>query len=169
MRKKTMINEKIQEALNRQLNRELYSAYLYLSMAAYCQSINLAGFAHWFEVQSKEEVDHAMRFYKHVVERMGRVLLSAIETPPAKWASPTEIFEQAYSHEKAVTGMIDDIVTLARSEKDHATDVFLQWFINEQVEEEANADQILQQLKLAGDKGQTLLMMDRELAKRKTE
>ena len=161
-----MINEKIQSAFNDQLNAELYSSYLYLSMAAYFQSINLEGFANWMRCQAQEEILHAMKFYSFVNERAGRVLLSAIEGPPINWDSPLAAFEDAYRHEEKVTAMINGLVDLAIQEKDHAANAFLQWFVNEQVEEEASVDAVVHQLKLAGDQGSGLFMVDRELATR---
>lgn len=160
-----MISKKIEEALNRQINAELYSAYLYLSMSAHFQTLNLKGFANWMRVQALEEFTHADKFYGFVLDRGGRVTLTAIDGPPTKWASPLAIFQEAYKHEQKVTGLINALVDLAIKEKDHATNTFLQWFVNEQVEEEANADGIAQQLKLVGD-GSGLLMLDRELAQR---
>jgi len=161
-----MIKENIQKALNKQINAELYSAYLYLSMSAYFQSINLAGFANWMRVQALEEMTHADKFYNFIVERGGRVELEAIEAPPKEWSSHLAVFENAYKHEQKVTSMINDLVDLAIKEKDHASNIFLQWFVTEQVEEEASADEVVQKLKLAGDKGSGLFMIDGELSKR---
>lgn len=161
-----MIDAKMQDALNEQMNAELYSSYLYLSMAAYFDEINLGGFANWMRVQTQEENMHAMKIYDHVVERGGRVLLKAIDAPPVEWESPLAVFEAAYGHERKVTGLINDLVDLARGVKDHATDNFLQWFVDEQVEEEQSADDIVQKLKLMeGFKG-GLFMLDRELGQR---
>jgi len=160
-----MIKEKMQEAINRQMNRELYSSYLYLSMSAYFESINLKGFANWMRVQTQEEMVHAMKFYDYVVERGGRVILDAIEAPPSKWKSPLAVFQHAYKHEQKVTGLINDLVNISVSEQDHATNNFLQWFVAEQVEEEASADGVVQKLKLVGDGG-GLSMLDQELAQR---
>ena len=161
-----MIGRKMEEALNEQINAEIYSAYLYLAMAAYFKSINLQGFAQWMKVQWQEELVHALKIYEFVGERGGRVVLKAIAEPPVKWKSPLAAFEAAYAHEQKVTGRINDLVNLAISEKDHATNAFLQWFVNEQVEEEASADQIVQNLKMAGDSAGALLMIDHELGKR---
>lgn len=161
-----MIKKNIQKALNKQINAELYSAYLYLSMSAYFQSVNLAGFANWMRVQALEEMTHADKFYNFIVERGGRIELEAIEAPPKEWASPLAVFENAYKHEQKVTSMINDLVDLAIKEKDHASNIFLQWFVTEQVEEEASADEVVQKLKLAGDKGSGLFMLDGELSKR---
>jgi ferritin len=161
-----MINEKIQDAFNDQLNAELYSSYLYLAMAAYFQSLNLEGFANWMRCQAQEEIVHAMKFYNFINERAGRVLLSAIEGPPASWDSPLAAFEDAYRHEEKISGLINTLVDLAIQEKDHAANAFLQWFVNEQVEEESSVDAVVHQLKLAGDQGSGLFMIDRELATR---
>jgi ferritin len=161
-----MINDKMQTAINKQINAELYSAYLYISMSAQFQAMNLKGFANWMRIQSLEEFTHADKFYNFLIDRGGRVILNSIEGPPTKWASPLAIFQDAYKHEQKVTGLINALVNLAIKEKDHAAHSFLQWFVNEQVEEEANADSIAQQLKLVGKNGQGLLMLDRELAQR---
>jgi len=161
-----MLNEKIEKALNQQLNAELYSAYLYLSMAAYFRSISLGGFANWMEVQYQEEVAHAMKFYSYINERGGRVILQAIEAPPTEWDSPLAVFQAAYAHEQKVTGMINDLVELAIQERDHATNIFLQWFVTEQVEEEDSANEVVEKLKLMSDARGGLFMLDRELGQR---
>jgi len=161
-----MLSERMQEALNGQLNAELYSAYLYLSMAAYYESLDLSGFANWMRVQAQEELAHAMKFYDYVNEREGRVILRPVEGPPTGWDSPRAPFEDAYRHEQKVTGMIGKLVDLALEERVHATHNFLQWFVAEQVEEEASANEVVQRLKLGGDSGYGLLMIDRELAQR---
>jgi len=161
-----MIDEKMQEAINKQLNAELYSSYLYLSMSAYFQSVNLGGFANWMRVQAKEELAHAMKFYDYVNERGGRVMLQSVEEPPSDWDSPLAVFEHVYRHEQKVTGMINKLVDLAVEARDHATNNFLQWFVSEQVEEEASADEVVQKLKLVGDAASGLFMIDRELAQR---
>jgi len=161
-----MIKEKIQEALNKQLNAELFSSYLYLSMAAYFESINLKGFANWMRVQTQEELVHAMKFYNFIIERGGKAVLSAIEGPPTQWKSPLAVFEHAYKHEQKVTGLINNLVDLSIAEQDHATNNFLQWFVAEQVEEEASADEVVQKIKLIGDATGGLFMLDQELAQR---
>ena len=161
-----MIKEKIQDALNKQINAELYSSYLYLSMSAFFESINLKGCANWMRVQTQEELVHAMKFYDYLIERGGKVILSSIESPPTEWPSPLAIFEQAYQHEQKVTGLINGLVDLAIAEKDHATNNFLQWFVSEQVEEEASADEVVQKIKLMGDARGGIFMLDRELAQR---
>jgi ferritin len=161
-----MIAKKMQEALNKQLNAELYSSYLYLSMSAYFQSVNLGGFANWMRVQGQEELAHALKFYDYVNERGGRVTLHAVEAPPFEWDSPLAAFEAVYRHEQKVTGLINELVDLALEVKDHATNNFLQWFVSEQVEEEASADEVVQKLKLVGDDASGLFMIDRELGQR---
>ena len=164
-----MLKEKIQTAMNEQIKHELYSAYLYLSMAAYSESVALPGFAHWLQLQAQEEVEHAMKFYHFINERGGRVTLMAIEQPPAEFESPLDIFEMTLEHEQKVTALINGLYKLALEEDDYASQVFLQWFVEEQVEEEATATEILDMLKMAGDKGQALLMMDRQLGQRQGE
>jgi len=161
-----MISKKMEKALNAQINAELYSAYLYLSMESYFQSLNLNGFANWMRVQTQEEVSHAMKIYDFINERGGRALLKGIEGPPTEWKSPLAVFEASYAHEQKVTGLINDLVDLAIKEKDHATNSFLQWFVNEQVEEEASADAIVQQLKMMEKAPGGLFMLDRELGQR---
>ena len=161
-----MISKKMEKALNGQLNAELYSAYLYLSMAAYFESADLAGFANWMRVQDAEERLHAMKFYDYIIERGGRVTLGPIEAPPSNWDSPLAVFEATLTHEQKVTGMINDLMDLAREEKDNASKIFLQWFVNEQVEEEDNVGKVLGQLKLIKDSPQALFMMDREMGQR---
>ncbi|KPK70240.1 ferritin [candidate division TA06 bacterium SM23_40] len=161
-----MVSKKMQEALNKQLNAELYSSYLYLSMSAYFQSVNLAGFANWMRVQAQEELVHAMKFYDYVNESGGRVTLGPVEGPQAEWKSPLDAFEHTYRHEQTVTGLINHLVDLAIEQKDHATNNFLQWFVSEQVEEEASANDIVQKLKLVGDAGGGMFMVDQELGQR---
>ncbi|MHC4075317.1 MAG: ferritin [Planctomycetota bacterium] len=161
-----MLNEKMQKALNKQINAELYSAYLYLSMQAYFKSLNLPGFANWMHVQVREELIHAMKIYDFVNERNGRVTLKEIAEPPAQWQSPLAAFEEVSKHEQKVTALINDLVNLAIEEKDHATNIFLQWFVNEQVEEEASAEAVVQELKLVKDAPDSLLLLDRQLAQR---
>ena len=161
-----MISKKVGEALNEQVNAELYSAYLYLSMEAYFESVSLAGFANWMRIQTQEELMHAMKIYDFVIERDGKVLLKAIEQPQSAWESPLATFEAVYKHEQKVTGLINDLVNLAIEEKDHATNTFLQWFVSEQVEEEKNACDIVGKLKLIEDSPQALFMMDDQMAQR---
>ena len=161
-----MLGNKMEKALNGQVNAELYSSYLYLSMSAYFESLKLRGFANWMRVQAQEEVVHAMKIYDHIIERGGRVILPAVEAPPTEWDSPLAVFEQVYSHEQKVTGLINDLVDLATSENDPATKSFLQWFVDEQAEEEDSANQVLQKLKLVGEAPDGLFMIDGELAER---
>ncbi len=161
-----MISQKMEQALNDQIKNELYSAYLYLSMAQYFHSLSLKGFANWMEVQAKEEQAHAEKFISYVNDAGGRVVLQAIDQPPSEFESARQIFEETLKHERFVTGKINELVTLAISENDHATNTMLMWFVTEQVEEEATADEFLQQIKLVGDKGHGILMLDRELGAR---
>jgi len=161
-----MLIEKMAKALNGQLNAELYAAYLYLSMAAYFTTKNLNGFANWLRVQAQEELMHAMKIYDYINERDGEVVLTQVGAPKTKWNSPLEAFEDAYNHECKVTGMINELVNLAISEKDHAANSFLQWFVIEQVEEESSALAIVDKLKLVGDDGAALFMIDGELGQR---
>jgi len=161
------LNEKMQEALNEQINAELYSAYLYLSMAAYFDSANLRGMAHWMKVQFQEEQKHAMRIYDHVNERGGRVTLRAVQAPPTEWASPLAAFQVVYQHEQKVTGLINGLVSLAQQEGDTTTEDFLQWFVKEQEEEEESADGVVQKLKKAQDAPEALKALDQELGQRR--
>ena len=161
-----MISKKMEEALNGQVNAELYSAYLYLSMESHFRSLNMNGFANWMRIQTQEEMMHGMKIYDFIDERGGRVTLKAIDGPPTKWDSPLAVFEAVYAHEQKVTGLINDLVDLAIEEKDHATNSFLQWFVNEQVEEESSADEIVQQLKMMENAPGGMFMLDRELDRR---
>jgi ferritin len=161
-----MLSETMNKALNGQINAELYSAYLYMSMNAYFKSINLDGFAAWMHAQALEETEHAQKFYGYVNQRGGRVILNAIEAPPKDWDSPLAVFENTLAHEQKITGLINGLMEIALKEKDHATQIFLQWFVTEQVEEEENVGGVLQQLKLMGDARGGLFMLDRELGQR---
>jgi ferritin len=161
-----MIKPALEAALNSQINAEYYSAYLYLSMSAWAEREGLPGMANWFKVQFQEEQAHADRFFRYVIERGGRVTLTAIDGPPAAWESPLAAFEATLTHERHVTALIDALASLAMDERDHATLAFLQWFITEQVEEEANAENMAAQLRLVGDSGHGRLMLDREMAAR---
>lgn len=161
-----MINKKMQDALNEQINAELYSAYLYLSMVAYFESINLPGFATWMRVQTQEELAHAMKIYDYVNERGGRITLKSIAEPQAEWKSPLAAFEAAYGHEQKVTGLINGLVNLANEEKDIAANTFLQWFVDEQVEEEESAETVVNKLKLAADASDGMNMLDNEMGQR---
>src|SRR4030043_1702268 len=161
-----MISKTMEQALNKQVNRELYSAYLYLSMSAYFENTTLKGFAHWLRVQAKEEQGHALKLYDFLIERNGRVTLLDIEAPKAKWSSAGKVFEEVYSHEQKVTAMIHDLVDLATKEKDHASFEMLQWFVKEQVEEEEHASAILAQVMCVGDVPGHLFYLDHQLGKR---
>jgi ferritin len=161
-----MINKKMEEALNGQLNAELYSAYLYLSMQAYFESVNLPGFATWMRIQTQEELMHSMKIYDFITERGGRVILKSVEQPPTEWDSPLAVFEAAYKHEQKVTGLINELVNLAVNEKDHATNNFLQWFVTEQVEEESSADEVVQKLKMVENAPGGMFLLDGELGQR---
>ena len=154
------------DALNEQVKNEFYSSYLYLSMAGYFESINLPGFAHWMRLQSAEEGAHAMKIHDFVQDRGARVTLLAIDQPPADFQSPLDVFQQALEHEQSVTRMINNLYGMAGEERDYASQAFLQWFITEQVEEEKTVTQIFETLKMIGDKGDALIMLDRELASR---
>jgi ferritin len=161
-----MINPRLEQAINNQINAELYSAYLYLSMAAYFEDANLPGFANWMRVQFEEEQFHGMRFLNYLVERGGRVKLEAIEKPRFEWNGVLEVFEETLEHEKHVTALINNIADIAEEEKDRATRNLLIWFIDEQVEEEGAAEKIINELKMIGGEGHGMLMLDREFAAR---
>jgi ferritin len=161
-----MLKKVIQDAINEQINKELYSAYLYLAMAAYFDANNLPGFAHWMRAQYGEETEHALKFYHYVNERGGRVFVKAIDEPPAEFGSPLKAFEQTLEHEQFVTSLINKLYELALEEKDYATQSLLKWYIDEQVEEEANASYIVETLKQVGEKGNGLILLDRQLAQR---
>jgi len=181
-----MLSDNMQEALNDQLNWEIYSSYLYLSMQAYFQSKSLTGFANWMQVQTQEELTHAMKFYGFISERQeelthamkfygfisergGRVNLKSIEAPPGDWESPLAVFEAGYQHEQLVTGRINKLVDLSLAESDHATNTFLQWFVSEQVEEEDNASTVIERIKLVGEAPGGLFLLDQELGQRTFE
>jgi ferritin len=161
-----MIPKKMEEAFSEQVKFELESAYIYLSMAAYFDAEGFAGMGQWMRAQVQEEVTHAMRFYKHIVERGGRVKFHPIAVPGQDWKSPLAAFEAAYEHEQFITAKIDGLMKLSLAENDHASRTLLQWFVDEQVEEEANSSRIVQELKLVGNDGRGILMLDRELGTR---
>ncbi|MEN8264775.1 MAG: ferritin [Nitrospirota bacterium] len=161
-----MIHEKMEKAVNDQINWELFSAYLYFSMAAYFDSINLKGFSSWMRVQIMEEQAHTKKFYDYLTSRGGRISLSEIKAPPFEWDSPLAAFENALEHEQIVTGRINDLVDLSIELKDHATNSFLKWYVDEQVEEEETADGIIQSLKLNENNPGGLFMIDKELVQR---
>ncbi|HUV74702.1 MAG TPA: ferritin [Anaerolineae bacterium] len=161
-----MLSKKLEEAINEQINKELYSGYLYLSMSAYCEAENLPGAANWIRIQAQEELGHAMRLFDHVNARGGRVVLDAIEMPPPVWKSPLGMFGEVLEHERKVTGLINRLYEVALSENDYATQIELQWFITEQVEEEESAGQVVEQLRRVGDQPMGLLMLDGQLGQR---
>jgi ferritin len=164
-----MIGKPMQDAMNEQINKELFSSYLYLSMAAYFEDKNLAGFAHWMRMQADEEREHAMKFYDFILERGGRVMLKGIDAPKTDWSSSLEVAEEVAAHEGMVTESIYSLYEIALQEKDYPAQVMLQWFISEQVEEEKNAAEIVANLKLIEDRGTAVLMLDHRLAKRQGE
>jgi ferritin len=161
-----MLTSKIETAINKQLNNEYYSGYLYLAMAAWFDSINLEGFSHWMRLQAQEELDHAMKLYDHILERDAKVTLSAIEAPPTEWKAPLDACQDALKAERVNTKQINDLVEEAAGSNDHATRVFLQWFISEQVEEEATATRLVEKVKLVGDDKGALFILDSEMGKR---
>ncbi len=161
-----MLNPEIQDALNKQLNAEYFSSYLYLSMAAHFEAQSLPGMANWMRMQAREETVHAMKFFDFINERDGRVILTEIEAPKTEWKSPLAAFQDAYEHEQKITGMINELSNLAGSSKDHAAHNFLEWFVAEQVEEENTVRTIVDQLKLVGDDGVGQFILDGQLGQR---
>jgi len=161
-----MLSKRIEKELNDQINAEYWSAYLYLSMAAYFENKNLPGFANWMKVQYQEEISHVLKFFNYVNERGGRVLLKPINAVKTEWEDETEVFEDTLIHERKVTGLINNLTNISLEEKDHATHNMLQWYVAEQVEEESGVDEILQQLKMLEGNKHGLLMLDRELKQR---
>ncbi len=161
-----MISEKMTDALNGQINKEMYSAYLYMSMSAHCTNVGLDGFANWFMVQYQEEMFHAMKLYDYINDQGEKVVLEAIEQPPTDFGTTLEMFEATLEHEQFITKSINDLVYLATEERDYATQIFLQWYVTEQIEEEGNDNEIIAKLKLIGDDGNGLFTIDRELAAR---
>ena len=161
-----MIAKKIEDAFNAQINAEIYSSYLYLSMSAALEKMNLPGFASWMRVQAQEEMTHAMKFYDHIIERDGMVALAAIDGPPMAWKDVKSVISETLEHEQKVTALINDLMDLCMTEKDHAGSMFLQWFVTEQVEEEATAMEILGKLEIAGDSAGGLYLLDKEMAGR---
>ncbi len=164
-----MIKKVIEDAINQQIVREMYSSNLYLAMSAYFASINLNGFSNWMHVQAEEEMMHALKFFDYLIDRGGKVRIGQIAAPPSEWESPLAAFEDALRHEQLVTGWINELADLAFNEKDHATSSMLQWFIDEQVEEEATTSEIVERLKLIGDSKGALFFLDNELKQRKSE
>lgn len=161
-----MIKTVVQEAINKQIMREMYSANLYFSMSAYYNSINLNGFANWMHIQAEEEMTHAIKFFDYLLDRGGEVKMEMIPAPTLKWDSALAAFENAYEHEQQVTAWIYELADLAIAERDHATNSLLQWFIDEQVEEEATASEIVDRLKLVGNERTGLFILDNELKAR---
>ena len=161
-----MIPKKIEKAFNEQINAETYSAYLYWSMSAALEDMQLPGFAGWMRAQAQEEMTHAAKFYHHIVERSGRVKMTAIKAPPVEWESLEKMFNDVLKHEQLVTSLIHKLVDLAMDEKDYAAQIFLQWFVSEQVEEEAGVEEVLGKLRLVGDRKGGLYMLDKEMGQR---
>ena len=161
-----MLSQKMTDALNDQINKEMYSAYLYMSMSVASDEMGLNGFANWFMVQYHEEMYHAMKIYEYVGRQGGKITLKAIAEPPADFSSPLDMFTKTLEHEQFVTRSINDLMDLAIEERDHASRIFLQWYVTEQVEEEENDNDMIAQLKLIGDNPQGLMMLDRELTGR---
>ena len=164
-----MLSQALEKAINDQIKNELYSAYLYLAMSAYLETIHLSGAARWMRQQSREEASHAMKLFDFVLGREGRVVLQAIEQPPAQFKSMLDVFQQALEHERQVTAMIHGLYDLATKERDYPTQVMLQWFIEEQVEEERSAGDVVEQLKMVGDQPAALLFLDKQLGAREAE
>lgn len=161
-----MLSKKMENALNEQINKEMYSAYLYMSMSAHSTNIGLEGFANWFMVQYKEEMEHAMKIYDYINNQGGKVTLNAIDKPISNFKDAMEMFQKTLKHEQFITKSINQLVDLSIKEKDHATHIFLQWFVTEQIEEEGNDNDIIAKLKLAGDKGNGLFIIDKEIGTR---
>ncbi|HDS59456.1 MAG TPA: ferritin [Thermoplasmatales archaeon] len=163
-----MIPKKMEESINKQINEEFYSAYLYLAMSGYFESVDLPGFAHWMHAQYLEEMEHGMKFWHHLVDRGGTVKLYAIQEPQREWDSPLAAFQAALEHERHITGRIHALVDLAEEVKDRAAYNLLQWYVDEQVEEEASVEAIIARLEMVGGSGNGMLMVDRELGQRQT-
>jgi ferritin len=164
-----MLPKKIETAMNKQINHEMYSAYLYLSMSVYFHGLNLEGFAHWVRVQAREEMAHAMKLYHHILERDGDVNLDAIKAPEAAWKSPLDACQAVLKHEQLITKLIHTLTDLSYAEKDHASTTLLHWFVNEQVEEEASATLLVERVKMVKESTGGLYMLDRELGKREAK
>lgn len=161
-----MLKATMLDNLNGQINSEVYSAYLYFSMAGYFESINLKGFANWMEIQAQEELSHAHRLYSYIINKGERPKMAAIDAPPQDWSSPLDAMQDVYNHECKISEQINDSVSHALKESDHSTNTMLLWFVNEQVEEEAAADDVVQKLKLISDNSTGLFLLDSELGKR---
>jgi ferritin len=163
------MNKKLLDEMNVQINKEIYSGYLYLAMAAHFEEENFSGFAHWMTIQAEEELEHAMKFFEFLHDVGEKVVLDAIDKPDSEYGNSQKVFEQVLEHEQYVTSRIHLLYKLAVETNEYPTQMFLQWFVNEQVEEEKNATEILEKLKLAGESGNALLMLDRALAQRKAD
>ena len=163
-----MISKKMQDALNEQVNKEFYSAYMYLAMSAYCNTIGLPGFSHWMRMQYEEEAMHVTKMYDYILDQGGHIHLKTIEEPLQEYGTPLEIFEKTLAHEQYVTGLIHKLMDLAVEERDYATQTFLQWYVTEQVEEEANVNDIVSPLRMVGEDKGGLMMIDQQLAGRQT-
>lgn len=161
-----MIGSKMQDALNRHVQAEAYSAYLYLAMSAWCEAKAWKGFARWLRVQHEEELAHSRKLLDFLIARGGEARLGAIEAPPSSWATIQDVFEKVLEHERKVTAAVNDLHALAEHEKDRAAAIFLQWFISEQVEEEASVQEILDRLRMVGDRPGSALYLDKEYGKR---
>ncbi len=164
---KMKMNTKVEKAFNNQIRNELESEYIYYAMAAYFEEENLPGMATWMNKQAEEEHEHAMKLFKHITERGNRTIFSELSKPPVKWKSPLNAFEEAYKHEQFITKKINELVDISTKEKDHAARTLLNWYVDEQVEEESNALTIVEKLKMVGTSKQALLMLDHTLSKRK--
>jgi ferritin len=160
------LSELMEKALNQQINAEMFSSNLYLAMSAYFESLDLPGFANWMRVQGREEVFHVDKLFDYIIERGGRVTIGAIGEPPSRWDSPLAAFTAAYVHEQHITSLIDELVGIAHTAKDRASESFLRWFVDEQVEEEASVDHVIKMLKLSDGQAAAMLLIDRELATR---
>jgi len=161
-----MISKTVNDALNKQVNAEMFSAYLYLSMSAWCSEKSLSGFANWMRIQAQEELSHATKIFDYILERGGKVELDAIDKPAGEWSSPLEVSQEVANHEAKVTALINDLVDVAIKERDHAANIFLQWFVAEQVEEEASAGEVFERMKMIGNDSAGMFAMDMELGKR---
>lgn len=161
-----MLTKRMEEELNDQIVREMFSSNLYLSMSSYFESISLRGFANWMRIQAQEEFAHTMKFYEYILDRGGRAIIGQIEAPRNQWENVQDVYSEVLDHERAVTASINNLVKIAREENDFATENFLQWYIAEQVEEEANVSDVLEQLKMIDGKGAGLFILDRELKQR---
>jgi ferritin len=168
-RERRMLSERMQDALNKQIEHEFYSSFVYLAMSAHFEGANLPGFAKWMRMQAGEEHAHAMKIFDHILDRGGHVAMPAIPMPPARFEAPLAVFEQALHHERAVTQSIHELYDLAVQLRDYPARVFLDWFVNEQVEEEKTAELVVEQLRMVGDDRPALLMLDRELGQRQPE